>query len=72
MGRDRLFTQGLRSGNRLHVTGRAAPFAVVAGRALERLDLQRHAVDGDHPDLLTGRDGRRPVGAGPPPGRRRR
>ena len=54
MGPRALFTQGLRTGNRAQLSGRAAAFAVVLGRPLERLDLQRHAVDGDHAHLLTG------------------
>src|SRR5215218_10585579 len=49
--------------------GLSAAFAVVSRRPLERLDLERHPVDADHPHLLTGGDGRRPVRAGPPPRR---
>ena len=45
---------------------------MVPGRPLERLDLERHAVDRDHPHRLAGGDRRRPVRAGPPLGARRR
>src|SRR4051794_29836048 len=44
----------------------AAAFAMVPGGALERLPLQRHAVDPDDADLLTRSDGCGPVGARPP------
>ena len=52
--------------------GLAAPFAVVPGRPLERLDLQRDAVDGDDAHLLTGGDRASPGSCGPASGRRRR
>ena len=56
MGRDRCSHSGLRAGNRtIAVTQTScAPLAVVPGGALQRLDLERDAVDGDDPHLLTG------------------
>ena len=43
-----------------------AHLAVVLGGALERFDLERDAVDRDHPQRFAGRDRCRPVGASPP------